>query len=354
MKKYILIPLTIVVAVFAVATAWADVPLALTALSTQMTGPFAFDDAMPFLGMAGIIVNKQALQNLFVGLKTTFNNALKARPGEWQKTAMEVPSTTKTEDYAWLERFPKMRKWVGEKFIKALTAGKYTATNENWEATIAVKRDDIEDDTLGSYSIQAQMAGDSAAELHDIILDDLKNNAFTKLGIDGQPFYDTDHEVNGASVSNKLTVALSAATAAAAAASYGAARVAMMKFTDSEGMPLRLVPDLLEVPPALEATAKKLVEADKLDDNSPNPYKGTATVLVNPGLTSDTQWMLHHTRNAVKAFIVQIRKRPVFVSQTDMDSDDVFLKAEYKYGAEARATGLYAFWQLSIGSTGQG
>lgn len=301
-----------------------------------------------------MIVNKQALDALFTGLKTIFNNALTARTSDWQKTAMEVPSTTKTEDYAWLERFPKFRKWVGEKFIKSLKAGKYTATNEDWETTIAVDRNDIEDDRLGIYNTQSQMAGDSAAELYDIIQDDLKNNAFVNEGIDGQYFYDTDHEVNGQSVSNKLTVALSTATSAAAASSYGLARTMMQKFKDSEGMPLRLVPDLLEVPPALEAIARKLVTADKLDDDSTNPYKGTAEVLVNPGLTSDTQWMLHHTRNVVKPFIIQMRKKPVFVSQTDMQADDVFLKREYKFGAEARATGLYGFWQLSVGSTGQG
>lgn len=354
MKKLILLPMTIVGALVMMTSAMAaDWSLP----ATLMTGPASLNmammgDAMPMLAFGGIIINKQAIQDIFVGLKTVFHNALKARTSNWQRKAMEVPSSTKTEDYAWLERFPKMRKWVGEKHVKALKAGKYTATNEDWETTIAVDRNDIEDDTLGIYNTQANMAGDSAAELHDIILDDLTNNAFDNEGIDGQYFYDNDHEVNGASVSNKLTVALSAATSAAAASSYGAARTAMMKFTDDEGMPLRLVPDLLEVPPALEAVARKLVEADKLDDNSPNPYKGTAEIEVNPGLTSDTAWFLHHTRNAVKPFIIQMRKKPVFVSQTDMENDDVFNKREYKFGAEARATGVYGFWQLSVGSTG--
>ena len=299
-----------------------------------------------------MIVNKASIQSVFTGLKTIFNNALKAQPGNWQATAMEVPSSAAEEDYSWLSRFPMMRKWVGEKHVKALAAGKYTARNEDWETTIEVDRNDIEDDRLGIYNTQAQMAGDSAGELHDIIVDDLKNGAFTSTGIDGQYFYDTDHEVNGASVSNKGTNALSSATRAAADASYGAARQAIMEFTDDEGMPLRLVPDTLEVPPALEATAKTLLNADKLDDGSPNPYKGTAKLVVNPGLTSDSAWFLHVTSKAVKPFIVQMRKRPVFVSQTSMENDDVFMKRKYKFGAEARATGVYGFWQLSYGSDG--
>ncbi|MDH5786405.1 MAG: Mu-like prophage major head subunit gpT family protein [Chromatiales bacterium] len=299
-----------------------------------------------------MLVNKASLQALFTGLKTIFHNTLKAQTGNWQLTAMEVPSTRSGEDYAWLERFPKMRKWVGDKFIKALEAGKFYKKNEDWETTIAVKRNDIEDDSLGIYNNQSQMAGEAAGELHDIIVDDLKQNAFIAECMDGQYFYDTDHPVNGASVSNKGTAKLSAATLAAAQGSYGAGRQAIMSFTDSEGMPLRLVPNVLEVGPSQEAVAKIICDADKLQDNSPNPYKGTATVLVNPAITDD-RWMLHVTnKQSIKPFIVQMRKKPVFVSQTSMENDDVFNKAEFKFGAEARATGVYGFWQLSYGSDG--
>lgn len=305
-----------------------------------------------------MLVNKAALESIFTGLKTIFNNTLKAEPGTWQATAMEVQSTGAGEDYAWLSRFPKMRKWVGEKFVKALEAGKYYKKNEDWETTIAVLRNDIEDDRLGIYNTQAMGAGESAGELRDIIVDDLKNSAFTSECMDGQFFYDTDHPLKSSdgetsSVSNKGSAALSAATLAAAKASLGAAIEAIMGFTDSEGMPLRLIPDTLEVPPALLDVAKILCEKDKLVDNSPNPYQNVLKVLVNPALTSSTAWFVHVTsKQSVKPFIIQMRKAPVFVSQTDMSADDVFNKAEYKFGAEARATGLYGFWQLSFGSTG--
>lgn len=310
-------------------------------------------DDLPMLMAVGMLVNKEALSSVFTGLKTLFNNALTAQPGMWQATATEVQSDAAGEDYAWLSRFPKLKKWLGSKSVKNIEAKKYYVANEDWETTIAVKRNDIEDDRLGLYRMQSQQAGESAGELHDIIVDGLKNGAFTQLCYDGQYYYDTDHPVAGASVSNKLTVALSAADLAAAAASYGAARTAIMSFKDEEGMPLRLIPDTLEVPPALEATARLLLESGKLANESPNPYKGTAKVLVNPGLTSATAWFLHVTsKQSVKPFIVQMRKRPVFVQQTSLENDDVFDKGEYKFGAEARATGLYGYWQLSVGSTG--
>ena len=325
-------------------------------MAAEVVSPaFLLDDGGAGLSVLalGMLVNAQALQSIFTGLKTLFNNALKAAPGNWQKTAMEVPSTGAGEDYAWLSRFPRMRKWIGDKVVKSIAAGKYYKANEDWEATIEVDRNDIEDDRLGLYNTQALQAGESAGELNDIIVDDLKNNAFTQTGFDGQYFYDIDHPVGEALASNKITKALSAANLAAVDASYGALRTMIMGFKDEEGMPLRLIPDVLEVPPALEAIARIICEKDKLQDNSPNPYQGTATVEVNPGLTSATAFFLHCTKKqSVKPFIVQMRKKPVFVSQTSAENDDVFNRRKFKYGAEARATGLYGFWQLSAGSTG--
>jgi phage major head subunit gpT-like protein len=270
---------------------------------------------------------------------------------------MQVTSTGKGEDYAWLSRYPKMRKWLGDKHLKGLAAKTYYIKNEDWEVTISVDRNDIEDDQLGIYASQVQMAGLSAAELYGDIINEVKNNAFTGIGMDDTTFYSTSHTLNDSNgttrtYSNKGTVALSAADTASVTASYGAARVAIMKMADEEGQNLGLMPDLLEVPPALEAVARTIADSDKLADLSVNPYRGTCKVYVNPGLTSDTAWFLHVTSRPIKPFIVQVRKAPTLVSQVDTSSDAVFLKREFRYGAEARAAGAYGFWQLSYGSTG--
>ena len=299
-----------------------------------------------------MLVNKSNLTAVFLSLKTTFNNAFDLAPSQWNLTAMLVPSGSGQNDYTWLSMFPKMRKWMGDKVIKALEAFKYTVVNNDWEATVEVDRNDIEDDNIGIYAPQAQMAGFSARQLPDEIVSDLKNNAFTNTCYDGQYFYDTDHSVAGASVSNLGTAALSAATAALAAASYGAARTAIMSVKDDEGRPLGLLPDTLEVPPALEITGKRLVEMERLADDSPNPYKGTAKLVVNPRLTSTTAWFLHCTSMPVKPFVYQERKAPNFVEQTDAQTDNVFMRKKFRFGAEARAAGGYAFWQMSYGSKG--
>lgn len=301
-----------------------------------------------------MIVNKSNIESLFIGLKTIFNNAYAGAPSTWEKIATLVPSTASQEDYGWLANFPRMRKWVGDKVLKNLAAFKYSVVNDDWEATIEVDRNDIEDDRLGIYNVQAKGAGMSAKQLPDEIVGDLPNNAFTALCYDGQYFCDTDHPVGGASVSNKGTAALSVATQAAAIASLGAARTAMRKFKDDDGRPLGVRPNVLLVPPALEDIARVLAMNENLEDGKPNPYKGTVEVVVGDWLTSDTAWFLLDTTKPIKPFLYQERKAPVFVQQTDTSSDNVFMRKKYRYGAEARAAGGYGLWQLCYGSTGEG
>lgn len=301
-----------------------------------------------------MLVNKQSLDLIFKNLKTTFNRAFEQTETTWEKVAMRVPSTSSENNYKWLSNFPRMRKWIGDKTIKSLEGHGYTIVNDDWEATIEVDRNHIEDDTLGIYAPQAEMAGWSAKQMPDEIVSDLLNEAFSARCYDGQYFFDTDHPVGKGVVSNKGTVALSIATLAAAQGSYGAARTALRKMKDDEGRPLNIRPNVLVVPPALEDIANALMKNDRLEDGKPNPYKGTSEVVVDARLTSDTAWFLLDTTKPVKPLVFQERKKPVFVSQTDMNADNVFMRKKYLYGAEARAAGGYAFWQMAYGSTGAG
>lgn len=300
-----------------------------------------------------MLVNVKNVKNIFINLKATFQKAFEQTPSDWQKVAMQVPSTSKENDYAWLSRFPKMRKWIGDKVVKSLSVFKYSIINDDFEATVEVDRNDIEDDQILGLAQQAQAAGQSAAELPADIVFALLSHGFVSPCYDGQPFFDVDHPVAGLSVSNKGTKRLSADTFAKARDSYGAARTAMRSFKDDEGASLKIRPTVLVVPPALEDVANFLMTADRFPDNTPNIYKGTAEVLVVAELTSDTAWFLLDTTRPVKPLIYQERKKPEFVEQTDYNSENVYMRKKFLFGAEARAAGGYGFWQMAYGSTGE-
>lgn len=306
-----------------------------------------------------MIINKAALEGIFYNLKTTFNKAFDAAPSSWDKIAMKVTSTSAENRYKWMDRFPRMRRWVGDKVVKQLKGHGYTIVNEDWEATVEVDRNDIEDDNLGIVGPETQMAGHSAKQLPDELVYDVVNAGFEALCYDGQPFFDTDHPVGDGkggtvSVSNKITAKLSIETLAAAKASYGAARTAMRNFKDDEGRPLGVRPNILLVPPALEDVGRALLTVERLEDGKANIYRGTAELVVGDWLTDDDAWFLLDTTKPVRPFVYQERKAPDFVAMTDINSPDVFNRRKFKFGAEARAAAGYAFWQLAIGSTGQG
>lgn len=301
-----------------------------------------------------MILNKASIQAIFMSLKVTFNKAFENTTTVWQEIAMLSPSTTSQNVYVWFDKFPRMRRWVGEKLVKSLKAFKYTIENEDFEATVAVDRNDIEDDQLGQYTVLAQSAGESSRQLPDELVGEAVNGVFANECFDGQYVCDTDHPVGDGTVSNKITAVLSVATQALADASLGAAISMMEQFKDEEGRPLGCKPTVLLVGPALRMTATALLTNDRLEDGKPNPYKNALKLVVSPWITSTTAWFVLDTSKAIKPFIYQERKKAVFVSQTSMEADSVFSHKEYKFGAEARGASGYGFWQLIVGSTGAG
>lgn len=301
-----------------------------------------------------MLINKQSLQGVFTDLHKEYSDAFQMTPTNWDKIATKIPSNSGSSFYAWLSAFPKMRRWVGAKHVKSLEATTYEVPNTDFEATIEVQRKHVEDDQVGIYMPSARMAGYSAAQLPDELVFEAVNSGFTTPCYDGQPFFDTDHLVGEQSVSNKSTALLSNANLAAAQASFGAARTAMRSIKDEEGISMNISPTVLLVGFALEDTARALLTNEKLADDTPNPYKGAAELIVDARIRSDTAWYLLDTSKAIRPFIYQERKAPEFVSQIDSSAESVFTMKAYKFGAEARAAVGYGFWQMAHGSTGAG
>lgn len=137
------------------------------------------------------------------GFNTSFQKGFTGVKAMYTSVATVVTSTSSEETYGWLGDIPKLREWIGDRHIKSLSAKGYSIVNRKFEATIGVKRDDIEDDKLGLYGTRFEMLGNSAATHPDEILFELINDAFSTACYDGQNFFDTDHPVGkpGAEVS---------------------------------------------------------------------------------------------------------------------------------------------------------
>jgi len=297
--------------------------------------------AVPAVGM---IINQASLSAIYRSFSTIFNEAFEGVKPLFDRVAMVVPSSTREHTYAWLGAFPKMREWLDERQIKNLELHSYTVANKDWETTIEVDRNDIDDDSIGVYNpILAEM-GRSAAVHPDEIVFALLAAGFATACYDGQYFFDTDHPVGDTTVSNHgggastpwflldTTRAIKplifqsrrevefvakdkaddedvfkrkkyvygcdrrdnagfglwqlafGSKVTLDAAGYKAARSAMMAFKDAEGKPLGIMPNLLVVPPSLEAEARELLISERTSSGATNTWRGSAEMLVVPWL----------------------------------------------------------------------
>lgn len=167
--------------------------------------------------------------------------------------------------------------------------------------------------------------------------------AFT--GGDSKALFATDHTNRDGSVvqSNKITTALTQT-------SLQTVITAMKTRRDLKNQIVHYSPDTLIVPPALEFTARVILESTgKLgtEHNDINPVKGSLNLVVWPYLTSTTAWFVvdskAHELNFFKRKDEGV-KGPVF----DFDTEAA------KWKAVARFSVGFSDWMGVYGSVGDG
>jgi len=77
---------------------------------------------------------------------------------------------------------------------------------------------------------------------------------------------------------------------------------------------------------------------------------GKETSVANTDGGVGTPWFLLDDTRALKPILYQQRKSFEFVAKDNPDDDNVFDKAEFKYGVDGRSNVGYGFWQFAWGS----
>ncbi len=183
---------------------------------------------------------------------------------------------------------------------------------------------------------------------------------FSTTGPDGQYFFDNDHAESGTNQSNTTTASLSASSLQDAIAN-------MMAFTDDNGVPLGVMPNVLVVGPRLRWRAMELLESTVIPvkvgegtagtgATSATPYRnvlqGALDLIVTPYITG-YQWFVLDTTREIRAVILQERSDvPVEFSALDNpnSNESVFMRDVIYYGVRARYGVGYGLWQLAYGS----
>lgn len=288
-----------------------------------------------------------ALAAIYTNFSAIFQQALTNQPVPWyMRMAMTVPSTSRQNTYGWMMRIPRIREWLGERVVHSLAAHGYTIVNKDWEETIGIDRNDIEDDQFGLYTaIIQELARQFAFHPNDLITSLLQTGASTTC-FDGQYFFDTDHPID-LKDSTKGTQSNLFTSTALSLSNYQSVRASMAQLKGEDERPLGIRPTMLVVPPQLEGTGKTILVAQTQASGATNVEQGSAELVVVPELANEaTTWYLVDGSRAIKPFVYQLRRGVEFVSKDSPDDDNVFRKKEFLYGADCRDNAGYGLYQL--------
>lgn len=292
-------------------------------------------------------ITPAALTAIFVAFDLRYQNAYKAAEPKHQRFTMEVPSNSRETTYAWMAKIPRLREWIGERVVQNASAHEYSIVNKDFELTLEVDRNDIEDDQLGIFNPMLDMMGEQARFYPGDLAIELLKDGETKTGFDGQYFFDTDHPVDLKDASKGTQSNLLTATALTAD-NYGTARSTMRTFKGEDNRHLAVNPNLLVVPPQLEDAGKKILNAE-LINNETNIHKGTADLLVLEELAdAPADWYLMDTTKPIKPLVFQNRKAPIFTYLNQPTAENVFWHKKYVYGVDARGNAGYGLWFLAL------
>lgn len=308
-------------------------------------------------------LNRGDIPNLLTsGLRTEFIKGYQTPQTEvYKQVCIEIPSTKNTESYAWLGSVPKMREWLSERALKGLMEHSFTLTNKDYEATISVDRNAIDDDQYGAIKIQAQMLGQEAKRYYDeLLVSVIEGNG---ICYDTQNFFDTDH-LEGASGTQSNAPAASStyaiATAANALSVLKLVSSAMAQIKDDQGKHFGAKVTHVMCPTGLEWVLREAFDPQFRgggETSATEWAKGRVEIIVNPFLTnaatvanSKVYWL--DLSKPIKPFVFQNRQAPEFVALDKPDSYANFMSKKILYGVDMRCNFGFGLWQLAYVTQG--
>lgn len=198
---------------------------------------------------------------------------------------------------------------------------------ETWARQIGITRQVLVNDDLGALSDLARRLGQAAAETEArILVELLEQNSGTgpKMSDNINLFHATHGNI-------------AAPGAAISDTTLSDARLALRTQTGLSGVPIRVTPRYLLVPPALETTAEKWlanVAAAKAADV--NPFGGALTLVVEPRLSSQTRWYVTADPAEIDGLefaYLAGNQGPQIESRSGWDVDGVEIRVILDFGA---------------------
>ena len=303
-----------------------------------------------------MIVNHANLDSLFRGFKVVFDDSLKATPSRIDEIATRIPSTTAQQDLPIAALVGQMREWLSDRVVTNIAAWKPSIENKNFELTVAVDRNAIEDDQYGVYDPAVKsLAHEAVLHPYNRAMSWLGSDAFTgDNGFDGEKFFSATHTWPGGGYTTAQDN-LTDETLDADAVTTGIAAMKSFRGPAKGGEQiLGSVPNVFLCAAALESTARTLFLTQLGTAGISNPTYGLfkeENIIADARIAAN-HWMMLDCRGPIKPVINQRRKEPEFVALTSPTDEPVFTRREFQYGVDYRGRVIGVAWWLAYGSDG--
>lgn len=291
----------------------------------------------------GIVSNILLLEKgLRADFLKSFNNG--ENPQEIMPMIMETKSSAASEKYGWLGESPQMEEWLDERQLRGLKDFDYTIANRDYEATLKVSKNVMDDDQLGAVKVRiADLASVARNHPRKLFFNQLIVGE-VELGYDGLPFFSLVHDESSSNQINLSTetIAGSTQTTAEFASEFQVARGGLRILTDDNGEPRNEGELSLTIvcSPDLENVVDQMIKAD-LVNNTTNVLKGAAKKVISSRL-SGNDWYLLNTAGQLKPMVMQLRKAITFES---MDKGErAFMRKELLFGVDYRVGFGFGVW----------
>lgn len=287
------------------------------------------------------LVTSDFLSGVLTSFKAIFLNAFTEadKVAAWRALCLLTDSFADKESYNWLEAVPAMGEWKDVRVVHGMSAKGYEITNKNYEGTIAVDRNVLEDDRYALIAPRVRQLAVRAANHPAKLIYQLLNAGASTVTYDGVNFFSASRTFGDSGNINNIAGGAYAADGDKIRAGIAAAVQLMRNFKDNRGEYLDLVPDTIvcsatmEMPirnallPAVAGTER--AEAELIKNIVVSPY-------FISGATAGHDYYLVATQNELKPLLFQMRSKPEFVALDKPDSHDVFMQRLVHYGVDGR------------------
>lgn len=281
----------------------------------------------------------QNVKDLDTNIRATFKTAKEAADDKLLGKLYDItPVKGTVTNIVTLTDVPGMREFKSERVPGVLTNTTQSIQPRTWESTLAVKRQQIEDDDLGQIPAATRRMANKSKKHYGRLAAAAASLGFTANLADGNPFF---HASRGNLQSGALTDT-----------NFNAARLKMQKQAGADGEMLDYAATLLVVGPDNQSAAEDILLTERLANGASNKNYKRVELLVTPGIKDSKWFLIDGDEGYLPITIAERIKVGNLIAKTDLNSDKAFDRDIFEWGLRGRYDAAYVDPQLIVGSTG--